>query len=50
MSAVEDALAAKGYTSVSHPERADFVLSFTVGSREEIKVDSYPSMSADYVG
>jgi len=31
-------------------ESADFVLAFTVGSREEIKVDSYPSMSAGYAG
>ena len=45
MSAVEDALNAKGYTKVAERETADFVLSFTVGSRSEIKVDSYPSMA-----
>jgi hypothetical protein len=44
-SAIETALAAKGYSKVGQPSSADFVLSFTVGSREEIKVDSYPSMS-----
>lgn len=47
-SALEKALIAKGYTYVIEPKNADFVLSFTIGSREEIKVDSYPSMSAGY--
>jgi len=46
MSAVEDNLNAKGYTKVTERGSADFVLSFTVGSREEIKVDSYPSMTS----
>jgi hypothetical protein len=45
MSAVEDDLNAKGYTKTDERESADFVLSFTVGSRNEIKVDSYPSMA-----
>jgi hypothetical protein len=35
---------------VQNPEDADFVLAFTVGSREEIKVDSYPSTSGGYYG
>lgn len=48
MSTVENSLAAKGYTKVDKPESADFVLSFTIGSREEIKVDTYPSMSVGY--
>lgn len=48
MSALENALVAKGYEYVIQPEAADFVLSFTVGSREEISVSSYPSMSAGY--
>ena len=48
MSALETALVAKGYRRVAEPTSADFVISFTVGSREEIKVDSYPSMSAGY--
>ena len=48
MSALETALVAKGYQWVAEPALADFVISFTVGSREEIKVDSYPSMSAGY--
>ena len=48
MNAVENALSAKGYRQVQEPENADFVLSFTVGSREQISVDSYPSMSMGY--
>jgi hypothetical protein len=48
MRAVESALAAKGYRQVQDPKSADFVLSFTVGSREKIKVDSYPSMAMGY--
>lgn len=48
MSAMEDGLASKGFRKVDDPESADFVLSFTVGSREEIKVDSYPATYAGY--
>ena len=48
MSAIEGNLTAKGYSKVDDPEAADFVLSFTVGSREEIKVNSYPSSYASY--
>jgi hypothetical protein len=48
MAAVEDNLAAKGFNKVDEPESADFVIAFTVGSREEIKVDTYPSMYAGY--
>ena len=33
---------------VEEPKNADFVLSFTVGSREKISVNSYPSMSVGY--
>lgn len=46
MQAVEANLDARGYQKVIERRSADFVLSFTVGSREEIRVDSYPSMSA----
>ena len=46
MSTVENGLVAKGFTKVADPETADFALSFTVGSREEIKVSSYPSSYA----
>ena len=48
MSAIEDGMTTKGYSKVDDPEAADFVLSFTVGSREEIKVNSYPSSYAGY--
>lgn len=48
MKAVEGALAAKGYRLVEEPKNADFVLSFTVGSREKISVNSYPTMSMGY--
>ena len=43
MAAVEVGLAAKGYSHVGQAMSPDFVMSFTIGSREEIKVDSYPS-------
>ncbi|MGI9272287.1 MAG: DUF4136 domain-containing protein [Woeseiaceae bacterium] len=48
MSALEKALVAKSYRFVTDAAAADFVVSFSVGSREEIKVDSYPSMSMGY--
>jgi len=48
MQALEDGLAVKGFTRVEDPEAADFAVSFTVGSREEIRVDSYPSTYAGY--
>jgi len=50
MVTVESALGAKGYKLISDLDSADFALSFTIGSRAEIKVDSYPSMSAGYAG
>lgn len=50
MSAVEEGLSEKGYSMVPDAASADFVLAFTVGSREEIKVDSYPSMTAGHAG
>ncbi len=45
MSALSDALAVIGYRQVDDAASADFVLSFTIGSREKIEVNSYPSMS-----
>ena len=48
MAAVEATLVSRGYRQVGKPESADFVLSFTIGSREKISVDSYPSMSMGY--
>lgn len=48
MQAIEDGLAVKGFTRVDDTEAADFAVSFTVGSREEIRVDSYPSTYGAY--
>ena len=48
MSALEAGLATKGYTRIDDVEAADFAVSFTVGSREEIRVDSYPTTYAGY--
>ena len=45
MTEVESALGTKGYTKIDDPATANFVLSFTVGTREEIRVDSYPRMA-----
>jgi hypothetical protein len=50
MVTVETALGVKGYRLIADVDSADFALSFTIGSRDEIKVDSYPSMSAGYGG
>jgi hypothetical protein len=43
MRAVRADLAGKGFRYADNPEGADFVVSFTVGSREQIKVDQYPA-------
>ena len=48
MAAIENGLATRGYSKLDDPEAADFVLSFTVGSREEIQVNSYPATYAGY--
>ena len=48
MAAIEGVLNARGCSKVDDPESADFVLSFTVGSREEIQVNSYPASYAGY--
>jgi hypothetical protein len=39
---VERVLEAKGYERVARPEEADLVLSFSLGTRERLVVDSYP--------
>ncbi|MFD2167038.1 DUF4136 domain-containing protein [Thalassotalea euphylliae] len=41
--AIEAAFTAKGYQLVDAPEKADFAISYTVGSRDKIKVDSFPT-------
>jgi hypothetical protein len=40
---VEDAFIAKGYKLIASAEDADFTISYTVGSRDKIKVNTYPS-------
>ncbi len=50
MATVESALGTKGFRLVPDVESADFALSFTIGSREEIKIDSYPTMNGGYAG
>jgi len=40
---IENAFIAKGYTLVTDAEQADFAISYTVGNRDKIKVNNYPS-------
>ncbi|MCP4325120.1 MAG: DUF4136 domain-containing protein [Alteromonadales bacterium] len=40
---IEQAFIAKGYQLVDDAEHADFTISYTVGSRDKIKVNSYPA-------
>jgi len=41
--AIEQAFIDKGYVLTDDAESADFAISYTVGSREKIRVDSYPT-------
>jgi hypothetical protein len=41
--AIEAELAAKGYKAVAAPENANFVVAFTVGTRDRIDATSYPA-------
>lgn len=41
--AIENALSAKGYRLASDPAHADFVVDFTIGSRERADIRSYPA-------
>lgn len=41
--AVEDAFIAKGYKLIAAAEDADFAIAYTVGSRDKIKVNTYPT-------
>ena len=40
---IEQAFIAKGYQLIDEAEKADFTISYTVGSRDKIKVNSYPA-------
>lgn len=41
--AIEAGLTARGYRQVASPASADFAVSFTVGSREQVRTSTYPS-------
>lgn len=40
---IEQAFIAQGYQLIDDPEKADFAISYTLGNREKIKVNSYPA-------
>lgn len=40
---IEKAFIGKGYQLIDDAEKADFAISYTVGNRDKIKVDSYPA-------
>ena len=42
--AIENALVKKGYQLIDDKDKADFTVSYSLGSREKIKVSSYPAM------
>lgn len=42
--AIEEAFVAKGYQKVASSDDADFTISYTVGSRDKVRVDSFPSV------
>jgi hypothetical protein len=41
--AIEQAFTAKGYQLVDNAEQADFTISYTMGSRDKIKINSLPT-------
>ena len=43
MESIRVTMNGKGYNEVSNVEAADMAIGFTVGSRDQIKVDTYPS-------
>jgi hypothetical protein len=43
MNAIRSDLSRKGFRYVSDPDEANMVISFTIGSRDQIKVDQYPA-------
>lgn len=45
--AIEGELSQKGFTYTTNPDQADFVVAYTVGTRERIDASSYPN---DYRG
>jgi hypothetical protein len=47
---IERQLAARGYRQVESLDAADFVVTFSVGAREKIQVDTYPVAGGWYGG
>ena len=43
MRAIHSQMDSKGFSYVTDPEAADIAISFTVGSRDQVKIDQYPS-------
>lgn len=41
--AIQSGFEQKGYTFVSNRDQADIVIAYTVGTRQEIRIDSYPA-------
>jgi hypothetical protein len=50
MQATDETLQGKGFAKVDDPESADFTIGFTVGTRDKIKVNSYPEPYRPYYG
>lgn len=50
MVTIESGLGDKGYRLVPDLDSADFALSLTLGSREEISANAYPTMAVGYRG
>ena len=41
--AITETLTGKGYAEINDPENADYVVAFTVGTRDKVDISSYPS-------
>jgi hypothetical protein len=48
--AIESQLVARGYQRLDDPAAADFVVSFSVGQREKIRIQSSPLLVGGYYG
>jgi hypothetical protein len=49
-SAIERNLVERGYEKRSDPDAADLVMSFSLGTRERVEVDSYPAQGGYHYG
>jgi hypothetical protein len=47
---IESHLEARGYRKLDDPAAADFVVSFRMGSREKIQIESTPALGGGYYG